>query len=154
MTGGLYPAKSNPDPNKLQMINPCEGSSAREGRQTLRRRRIKTFTSYNQGLDSNDQPLHTLLRRFGNIVPQRARFTTLGQSTPSLSQSARRDEHLIEPSLLCFRTLHKVASIDIEWVDCLSEHLEFNSSTRKLKLFRLPSLCLIMSACEHSPFSG
>jgi hypothetical protein len=156
-SGGLYPAKLNPNSNRLQIINPWEGSSARDGRSTRQggpRRRVKTFTSYDQNLDSNDQPLHTLLRSFGSIVPQRARSMIPGQSTPLQSLPTRRDEHSIETSLLCFRTLHKVASIKIEWVDCLSLHLEFNSSTKTLKLFRLPSLCLIMCSCKRSPLSG
>lgn len=157
-SGGLYPAKSTPKSNRLQIINPWEDTytSARDGRsmrQAAPRRRIRTFTSYNQSLDLNDQPLHTLLKSFGNIVPQRARSMIPGQSNPLQNLLARSDEHSIETYLLCFRTLNKVASIKIEWVNSLSLHLEFNSSTKTLKLFRLPSLCLIMCSCKRSPLS-
>jgi hypothetical protein len=42
-----------------------------------------------------------------------------------------------------------VANIEVEWVDSLSLHLEFDKSTKILKLFRLPSLCLLMCCCEN-----
>jgi hypothetical protein len=37
-----------------------------------------------------------------------------------------------------------VAGVRIQWVDCLSLHLEFDSRSKTLKVFRFPSLCLIM----------
>jgi len=44
------------------------------------------------------------------------------------------------------------ASVKIEWVDCASLHLEFDSSTKSLKLFRFPSLCYLMcSATSYHP---
>ncbi|KAF8865228.1 hypothetical protein BDZ45DRAFT_684279 [Acephala macrosclerotiorum] len=151
----------DPEAKALQIINPLEGDSTNNKKPAKRRasrRRIKTFAIYEQPLESNDhldQPLYTLLGSFGKIIPQRNRQSSItGHSTPLLALPARPDEHWIELSLLCFHTLEKVAFIKVEWVDSLSLHLEFDRSTKVLKLFRLPSLCLIMSSCDKlSPLS-
>ena len=41
-------------------------------------------------------------------------------------------------------TLTAVAGIRIKWVDALACHLEFNSTTKELSLFRFPSFCQSM----------
>jgi hypothetical protein len=118
----------------------------------VRRRKVKTFTNYEQTLENNDQPLHTLLGRFGKIIPQQYRQLGFGHVTPSMAPVRPNDEW-IELKLLCFHTLNKVASIKIEWVDSLSLHLEFDSYTKVLKVFRLPSLCLLLSCAEKLALS-
>ena len=52
-------------------------------------------------------------------------------------------EH-IELSHVSFDMIQNFAKVRIEWVDCLSMHLEFDSRTRTLKVFRFPSFCRIM----------
>jgi len=52
----------------------------------------------------------------------------------------------IELSYVSFDMIQKFAKIRIEWVDCLSMHMEFDSRTKTLKLFRCPSYCRIMYA--------
>jgi hypothetical protein len=114
---------------------------------------METITNYEQTLESNDQPLHMLLGKFGQIVPQRQRELGTGHPT-SPTVPVRPGDEWIEVSLLCFHTLNKFASIKIEWVDSLSLHLEFDSYTKVVKVFRLPSLCLLMCCCEKiSPLS-
>jgi len=148
----LYSARLDPgDPNdedvrKLEIINPGDGPS--------RRRRMKTFRKYEQNFQNNDQPFHALLQTFGNIIPQRTKQTGTGHVTPSMIVPPKPDEEWIELSYLCFRTLNKVTCIKIEWVDNLSLHLEFDNRTKVLRVFRLPSICLLMCCCkEMSPLS-
>jgi hypothetical protein len=38
-------------------------------------------------------------------------------------------------------TLHYIAGIKVKWTDALSCHLEFNSATKEISLFRFPSFC-------------
>ncbi|KAH9205991.1 hypothetical protein DL95DRAFT_241707, partial [Leptodontidium sp. 2 PMI_412] len=52
-----------------------------------------------------------------------------------------------------FYTLHNVMKIQIEWVDCLSLHLEFDNQSKVLKLFRFPSICLLMCYSENAYLS-
>jgi hypothetical protein len=156
--GALYTARHNPDPKQLQIISPWSSSSGvekpREARLFRRRALKKTFTNFTQTLELNDQPLHRLLGRFGSVIPQRQRQYLTGHLTPSSIAPIRHDDERIEVSLLCFHTLSKVANIKIEWVDISSLHLEFDSYTKVLKVFRLPSFCLLMCSCEKvSPLS-
>ncbi len=121
----------------------------------MRRRALKeTFTKFSQTLENNDQPLTLLLGIFGKIIPRRQRHMTSGHASPYLLGPQRQDEARIELSLLRYHILKKVANVEVEWVDSLSLHLEFDKSTKTLKLFRLPSLCLLMCCCEdESPLS-
>jgi hypothetical protein len=120
----------------------------------MRQRRKQAFTKFSQSLENSDQPLHSLLGTFGKIIPQRQKQGISGQISPLYFALQRQDEERIELSLLRFYTLNKVANIEIEWVDSLSLHLDFDTCRKRLSVFRLPSLCLIMSYCEdESPLS-
>jgi hypothetical protein len=142
---------------KLQIKLPDSTSSVPESPHTARRRRRakkETFTHFSHTLENNDQPLNTLLGSFGKVIPQRQRQWVSGRVSPASIAPVRHDDDWIELSLLCFHALNKVANIKIEWVDSLSLHLEFDNKTKVLKVFRLPSLCLLMCCCEKvSPLS-
>jgi hypothetical protein len=89
-----------------------------------------------------DFPLYSLLRGFGEIIPEPAKAIQSGCSSPLLFHSRSHTE--LEVSLLCFQTLNRMAGIKIELVDCLAQHLEFDRRSKILRVFRFPSLCLIM----------
>ncbi|OTA54151.1 hypothetical protein K449DRAFT_401205 [Hypoxylon sp. EC38] len=72
-----------------------------------------------------------LLKNFGELFPE--------PSTPT------NGERTIYRSKLDYFTLHRLSNVKIKWVDVLSMHLEFDSSTKELALFRLPSFCLFQS---------
>jgi hypothetical protein len=106
-------------------------------------RRSETFTSFQENIDDNkDQPLFQLLKRFGQIIPQCHRDVITPQGL-SNSLSGILEEP-IEVSFICFHAINVVAGIRIEWVDCLSQHLEFDSRSKTLKLCRFPALCVVM----------
>lgn len=155
--GSLYSARHDPDPMKLQINLPDSTSSVPESPHTARRRRRskkETFTHFSHTQENNDQPLNTLLGSFGKVIPQRQRQWVSGRVSPASINPVRHDDDWIELSLLCFHALNKVANVKIEWVDSLSLHLEFDNKTKVLKVFRLPSLCLLMCCCEKvSPLS-
>jgi len=132
----------------LEIENPTaaniHGSGGTEiaERHRLRRRRRQTFVNYQQSLDYVDQPFHSLLGCFGKVIPT----TNTSRRLENVRITTKPyDDEWIDLSLLCFHTLHRVAGIKIEWADCLSVHLEFDSYTRTLKVFRFPSLGLIMA---------
>ena len=103
--------------------------------------RSKTFTSFSQSLENMDLPLHTFFRGFGTMIPEH-----MGET---LGPMGGQSNGWIYQTSVCFHTLYKIAKIRIEWVDCLSLHLEFNTRSKVLKLFRFPSLCFIMCRNGH-----
>lgn len=106
------------------------------------RRKSRIINSYDQTIDNKDLALGMLLRGFGKLIPVKG--STISQAgTEHLSERGDKKDW-IEVSSICYNTLNRVCSIEIEWVDCLSLHLEFDSQTKTLKLFRFPSLCLLM----------
>jgi hypothetical protein len=48
---------------------------------------------------------------------------------------------IVRPEELNAFILHQLAKIEIEWVDVMAPHLEFDKATNKLYLFRHPSFC-------------
>jgi hypothetical protein len=104
--------------------------------------RLGTILSVEEDIENYDQPLFQLLKRFGGILPQCRRYSVTPQEL-SNALSERHDDQ-IEISLVCFHTMDVVAGIKIQWVDCLSLHLEFDRRSKTLKVFRFPSVCMIM----------
>ena len=49
---------------------------------------------------------------------------------------------IVTPQDLNASLLQRFAKIDIEWIDLLAPHLEFDKATNKLYLFRHPSFCM------------
>jgi hypothetical protein len=139
LLGTLYFPKINPNKGSLEILDHCDLQLPQDESRRELKHKSKTFTDYSQTLENKDLPLGVLLRTFGTIIPECIRdgldHSHLGRHDVGTS---------IDISLVCFHTLDKVSSIKIEWVECLSLHLEFDSRTKTLKLFRFPSLCLLM----------
>jgi hypothetical protein len=84
---------------------------------------------------SSRRPLGVVLRNYGLMPiacpPGAGSSSPLGLPT------------LLTVTHLNFFSLSKLGDVEIDWVDDLSKHCEFDrySKRKKLKLFRLPSLC-------------
>lgn len=76
--------------------------------------------------------MHSLLMKIGNFFP-----------TTIVDTEGEETDICFDKSLLNFYNLCKVASIEIEWVESVCLHLDFNSRAKTLKLFRFPCLCLL-----------
>lgn len=147
----LYSPELNPAPDKFQ-ISMRQTQSSRSSGTPERRRlvtRSKTYKSYKESLDYKDENVPILLRRFGIIVPPCQRPIFSGQYSPGPGFAPLRPDVSIDVSRLNYRNLCRVVDINIEWVDCLSLHLEFDRSGKVLKLFRFPSICLMMCCCQE-----
>jgi hypothetical protein len=149
MIGMLYDPVSQPEQYCFQIYDPFEVKQAsrafhqlRLNTSTLRKLRCKSksLMNFRQSLEHNDQPLYALLRSFGKIVPQQA----AQRPSPSNLTPINNYEEFLDPSLICYYTLRKFVSIKIEWASSLTEHLEFDGRTKILKMFRFPSLCVLM----------
>ncbi|KAL8643589.1 MAG: hypothetical protein Q9226_008259 [Calogaya cf. arnoldii] len=51
---------------------------------------------------------------------------------------------------LCFYTLDSLAGVTISWTSSWCEHLELDERQKKLKVFKYPSLCLIMATAKET----
>ncbi|MCJ1400648.1 hypothetical protein MMC11_003856 [Xylographa trunciseda] len=132
----LYQPEQNPSPKRLEAMRYL--TTAREA---LTPFESKVFDNYSRNLDFDDQPLIRLLRQFGDLIPD---FKGDSRTTPALGGGVSPFTEYIELSHVSFDMIQNFAKVRIEWVDCLSMHLEFDSRTRTLKVFRFPSLCRIM----------
>jgi hypothetical protein len=126
----FYDARANPKPKTFQIAKSATSSSG--NRVDLKSR---TFDTYSQTFEYFDHTLSLLLGRFGKLIPDPPPRRNFPLPPPT--------EYIIA-AFVCYQTLRKVCQIDIEWVDALGLHLEFDSSRRVLKLFRFPSFCKLM----------
>lgn len=78
-----------------------------------------------------DQPLYQLMVKLGKTFPKPL------SDTPQIPGEITT----IEGGIVNFHVFSKVAPIEIEWVENLGQHLEFDEGSRKLKLFKYPSVC-------------
>lgn len=87
-----------------------------------------------------NRPLQQLLGRFGSLLP-RPECVRRSDAAGGLESGS---ECLIA-SYISFHSLKQVLGIELEWVDVLNQHLEFDQSRGRLRVFRLPSMCRLMS---------
>ena len=150
----LYSPELNPAPDNFQ-ISTRQAQSYRTSGTPERRRlitRSKTFKSYKETVEYRDENVGLLLRRFGTIIPYCQRSIFGGHYSPGPGFAPLMPDVSIEVSRLNYRKLCRVVDINIEWVDCLSLQ-EFDRSGMVLKLFRFPSICLMMCCCRESTFA-
>ncbi|PYH93878.1 hypothetical protein BO71DRAFT_477528, partial [Aspergillus ellipticus CBS 707.79] len=90
------------------------------------------------------EPLSELLMGFGILLPSQnlclERRPGHAARLPRGGRAQRRGLQRVQSDL------HRRAQGQIKWVDALACHLEFNSSTRELSLFRFPSFCRLALA--------
>jgi hypothetical protein len=120
------------DPEPVQRpenlcIRKSQGSMSHK---RVRTRPSRIFTSYIQDQERTDQPLCLYFLRFGKIIPAIEEY----QANPPL----------ITVSHVCYSILDKIAGVEIEWVNALSQHLEFDNVQGSLKIFKFPSFCMLM----------
>jgi hypothetical protein len=107
--------------------------------------RTQMYWTFQQDLSQVQQPLNSLFRVFGHLIPQPEPPPSSVERVPA--GNPYYSEYIIL-SCICYNTLHKVAKIKIEWVDVLNLHLEFDEASKVLKIFRFPSFCRMIYAGE------
>ena len=141
----LYTPTSYADRKSLQILGPenlAPPKSKLFGLSGRHRLESSTFFCLEQDLQYVDRSLTALLANFGKILPE-VQQNSMGGNLRSAGPQKSLEE-FIEVPQICFYTLHHFAKIKIQWVDCLSLHLEYDSHRKILRLFRFPSLCLLM----------
>jgi hypothetical protein len=99
------------------------------------------FDTYRVAADLSDRPLSILLKAFGNLLPART-----SETAQFASETGKRASkwHPLYPNETNAFLLHVLLHVNIQWVDSLSLHLDYDQSSRTLSLFAYPSFCLEM----------
>src|SRR5450432_861756 len=119
----LYEPELDSNLSEFQINEPSAITTSGERVST----KSRTLNSFVQSFEEIDHPLHQLLSLFGKLIPE-PQLRKPGDVAPP-------SDWIIAP-YVCYQTLRKVCRIEIEWVDTLGMHLEFDSSQKKLKVFR------------------
>lgn len=77
------------------------------------------------------RPVINALRSLGIVLPGSRQW---GQDT---------EASILHVANLNFFSLKTIGGVRIQWVDTLSEHLDFDPTSRTLRLFRFPSVCTL-----------
>lgn len=155
MIGMLYVPEPLISQGQLRISDPTlELEVFYDGRRRDARFKNKVFEQLSININEyNDQPMYALLRRCGIMIPEKQwdgsklilkEESSHDEVSERLRDRADRHDDWIDLSLVCFHTLHNVASIKIQWVECLALHLEFDSRTKVLSVFKFPSFAFLM----------
>jgi hypothetical protein len=99
------------------------------------------FDTYRVAADLSDRPLSVLLKAFGNLLPARTSGTAqLASETGKMAFNW----HPLYPNEINAFLLHVLLHVNIQWVNSLSLHLDYDKSSKTLSLFGYPSFCLQM----------
>jgi hypothetical protein len=126
----LYAPRIDPKPLKLQLSKFARNFSMQPIRSYSR-----IFDCSSSDYEYIDYPLHIMLSRFGRLIPE-SRFDRITDIAPP--------SEWIVTQYVCYQTLHQVTHVEIERVDTLGLHLEFDYSRKVLNIFRFPSFCRLM----------
>jgi hypothetical protein len=124
----------DPDPSATRLIIRQSGSSSR--RHSLMRKTVIHHPSV--AIADAQLPLQRLLRRFGSLLPE-PECVRRSDAAGGLEAGAQD----IIGSYVYFHNL-KLLKVQLEWVDVLNQHLEFDRRNRILRVFRFPSTCRLM----------
>jgi hypothetical protein len=97
----------------------------------------QAFMKSKQDQSAIKRPLCDFLLGFGLMLPEE---NICISEDPEDCQAYEKVD-IVRPEELNAFLLHQLAKIEIEWVDVMAPHLEFDKATNKLYLFRHPSFC-------------
>ncbi|KAH0544773.1 hypothetical protein FGG08_001140 [Glutinoglossum americanum] len=98
----------------------------------------QAFMAYKQDQASAKHSLSDFLLGFGVMLPREN--TCIGDKVED--RQAFESLTIIDPGEFNGYLLESIAKIRIKWVDVLAPHLEFDTATNTLFLFRYPSFCV------------
>ena len=139
----LFQAVPQPKANKLEVVKTSTSNSGYPEAIVTRK-----FIAFKQGFDYTDLPFHSLLGRFGDLIPE-AKYQQIPDHTYGPCGPYGSAEPILV-RLVCFSILQSLAGWRIEWVTSLSLHLELDSGRKTLKVFQFPSYCRMMAVDKES----
>jgi hypothetical protein len=97
----------------------------------------QVFMKFKQDQSTIKRPLCDFLLGFGLMLPKE---NICISEDPEDCQAYEKVD-IVRPEELNAFLLHQLAKIEIEWVNVMAPHLEFDKATNKLYLFQHPSFC-------------
>ncbi|BCR87808.1 uncharacterized protein ACHE_40372S [Aspergillus chevalieri] len=85
----------------------------------------------------SNEPLSEFLMGFGVLLPSKSLCL---DEDPNIQHAFHKQTEVHARTFNAY-SLSAVAGLRIKWVDALACHLEFNSTTKEISLFRFPSFC-------------
>ena len=131
-------------------LHPLLLSSERKGQQSLA---IRYHGRNCPGLNLSfaERPIPTTFRDIQRTLPGGRWHQPLGSSNRNDYDNSESSVTLYV-STLNYATLQAISKIRLEWVDNISNHLDFDPTSRKLYVFRFPSFCALNTLrANHSP---
>jgi hypothetical protein len=97
------------------------------------------YDTFRMSADLADRPMAILLKGYGNLLPARCPGLTKVASETSRVVSSWNPINVAEMNAYF---LFSFLNVNINWVDTLALHLDYDKSSRTLSLFKYPSLCV------------
>ncbi|KAJ4253828.1 hypothetical protein NW762_010223 [Fusarium torreyae] len=101
---------------------------------------------FNQPAEIAELPFCEMMQSFGPLLPVKDDTVMQSVADPVFSADS------LYVSLLNASTLTQVGEIQIQWINNISSHLQFDSESRTLKLFCLPSFAEVNSNTSAAVF--
>jgi len=98
----------------------------------------QAFMKFKQDYSRIKRPLSDFLLGFGLMLPKE----NICVSEDAEDRQAYEKVDIVRPEEINASLLRRFARIDIEWVDVMAPHLEFDKAANKLYLFQHPSFCM------------
>ena len=98
----------------------------------------QAFMKFKQDHSTIKRPLSDFLLGFGLMLPKE----NICVSEDAEDCQAYEKVDIVRPEEINASLLHRFARIDIQWIDVMASHLEFDKATNKLYLFQHPSFCM------------
>ncbi|KAH6690246.1 hypothetical protein BKA61DRAFT_585093 [Leptodontidium sp. MPI-SDFR-AT-0119] len=135
----LYDMVCSPNPSRLEVTGFPINSPKFRDFEASKNRVIQ------QGFDYIDQPMHVLINKFGPLIPEAQKASSLEKSLVSYPT-----QQTIETRAVQVRTLLNSNQLKIDWATSLESHLQLDVNTRTLKLFKFPSFCKLIVADKEA----
>ena len=111
------------------------------GTPALWARRLSPLQQMSLKLDTARRPIVAAFRNF-------QRNQGDGRWRQPICDNTVGQSSVLHVSTLTFHSLQTIGKIRLNWVDELSSHLDFESRTRTLSVFRFPSFCALTATSE------
>ena len=138
---GWLTALFDPDPNPSTTHLSVRKTGCTSRRRSLVRQTVIRCPSV--AITNARLPIQRLLRRFGSLLP----VPECVRRSDAAGGLEAGNEDLVG-TYLYYHNL-KPLNVRLEWVDVMNQHLEFDRRNRRLRVFRLPSMCRLMYRDEE-----
>jgi hypothetical protein len=97
--------------------------------------------------------LDLFLHGFGSVLPRKVHSNFTGPGSPPVLASQPPPDDVLRVALFNAAHLKRIKKARIEWTLSIGTHLDFDKSTKCLRIFCMPSILLLQIQSTNSPLS-